>query len=736
MSEDPSPMPLDPLEAFEQVVRGHPGFRLREGQHRMARLVAATFADVTLGKVEPDEPVERAIAVIEAGTGVGKSLAYAAPAIATALARKTRVLISTATVALQEQLVNKDLPLLAQALDPLLAEPLRFALAKGRARYVCKFKLARLAEPSLDDEMADLLEEAESEESDAGNALRTDQDERRRLYQRLTQELADGQWDGDRDTLATPPDPLDWIPIAAEASTCTNRHCPVFSSCSYFERRKALVGAQVIVANHDLLLSSLDARLLPEPDQCLLVLDEAHHLPAVALDQFAARMSLTRLGWIDRLANRARKVGLTLQVSDAATLPERGAQLRQAIDEVARLVLQVYEAEWQRGLPPPQAPGSRGYTAPWRVRVPRGQLPEAFHAPLQAALLAAEGFIDTVGAIARVLRAELRDKPDEARRLAALYAQVGQLTPRLEGAHATLAWLLRAGEDAERDAASPVVAKWFTRNDNGGWVHLTAHASPVLPGPALRERLWSQARGAVLTSATLNAQSGFDFFLAESGLDADDAVTTLRVDSPFDYAAQGRLSTGTTRADPRQPQDYAREVTALLRHDLQAVRRGALVLFTSREQMRIAVEALTPAERDWVLVQNEWPRARLLQRHREAVAAGQRSVIFGMQSFGEGLDLPGAECEHLFITKLPFAPPDDPVGEARAEWLRARGRDPFNELVVPATAMRLAQWMGRAIRTEVDEAQVVCYDRRLSATAYGRRILAALPPFARQERNN
>ena len=152
--------------------------------------------------------------------------------------------------------------------------------------------------------------------------------------------------------------------------------------------------------------------------------------------------------------------------------------------------------------------------------------------------------------------------------------------------------------------------------------------------------------------------------------------------------------------------------------------------------MRIAVEALTPAERDWVLVQNEWPRARLLQRHREAVAAGQRSVIFGMQSFGEGLDLPGAECEHLFITKLPFAPPDDPVGEARAEWLRARGRDPFNELVVPATAMRLAQWMGRAIRTETDEAQVVCYDRRLSATAYGRRILAALPPFARQERNN
>ena len=133
-------------------------------------------------------------------------------------------------------------------------------------------------------------------------------------------------------------------------------------------------------------------------------------------------------------------------------------------------------------------------------------------------------------------------------------------------------------------------------------------------------------------------------------------------------------------------------------------------------------------------MQTALPRQTLLARHREAVEMGEPSIIFGMQSFGEGLDLPGALCESLFITKLPFAPPDDPVGEARAEWLRSSGRNPFNELVVPATAIRLAQWVGRAIRTEEDQAHVYCYDRRLTGTSYGQLLIKSLPPFTLQRR--
>ena len=171
-----------------------------------------------------------------------------------------------------------------------------------------------------------------------------------------------------------------------------------------------------------------------------------------------------------------------------------------------------------------------------------------------------------------------------------------------------------------------------------------------------------------------------------------------------------------------------------LLHDLSQVQAGALVLFTSRDQMRQAVDALPTAMRSQVLVQTAMPRAMLLADHRQRVEQGLPSIIFGMQSFGEGLDLPGALCESLFITKLPFAPPDDPVGEARAEWLRSSGRNPFNELVVPATAIRLAQWVGRAIRTEEDQAHVYCYDRRLTGTSYGQLLIKGLPPFTLQRR--
>ena len=204
--------------------------------------------------------------------------------------------------------------------------------------------------------------------------------------------------------------------------------------------------------------------------------------------------------------------------------------------------------------------------------------------------------------------------------------------------------------------------------------------------------------------------------------------------SPFNYAAQGTLIAAETQADPKNAAQFTAEMVEALLNDLARVEYGALVLFTSREQMRQAVDALATVMRPLVLVQNQLPRTQLLARHRERVAAGEPSIIFGMQSFGEGLDLPGRLCESVFITKLPFAPPDDPVGETRAEWLRAVGRDPFSELVVPATAIRLAQWAGRAIRTEEDQAHVYCYDKRLTRTSYGQRLLKGLPPFTLERR--
>jgi ATP-dependent DNA helicase DinG len=711
------------LKSFDDVVGAMPGFRNRGGQRKMAAQVAQTFSQAQLGKIDEGAPEPtRSIAVVQAGTGVGKSLAYSIPAISMALSRGTRVLISTATVALQEQLVNKDLPALAQQLE----QPFKFALAKGRGRFVCKLKLERLASTgeAQDEDLDDLFAEEKAQAQSRAARPAQELEARMQFYKSMANALATQAWDGDRDSLETPPEAEAWSPVAAESSSCTGKHCPAFSHCVYDERRKDLVAAQVIVANHDLLLSSLGARLLPELDNCLLVLDEAHHLPATALGQFAGEMDLSRLGWIDKLTSRALRVNTMVEVEELADLPAHASQLRQQMQELARLVMELYGDSLK---------GQKDSWGPARVRAPRGMLPEPLLEPLGRVAHHANSFLDALRAISKALRAAIKDNPEEARRLSTAYAQVGALAPRLESVYDTAQLLMQQpAEDADNSRVPN--AKWFTLETDGEYIVVKAHASPILPGATLRHHLWSQVRGAVLTSATLTSCGQFDFFLREAGLHDDAAVTTLEVPSPFDYARQGTLVARETVADPKEATRFTQEMVDALLGDLSRVQAGALVLFTSREQMRLAVDALSTAMRSQVLVQTAMPRALLLARHRDAVELGEPSIIFGMQSFGEGLDLPGALCESLFITKLPFAPPDDPVGEARAEWLRSSGRNPFNELVVPATAIRLAQWVGRAIRTEEDQAHVYCYDRRLVNTSYGQQLLKGLPPFALQRR--
>jgi ATP-dependent DNA helicase DinG len=273
-------------------------------------------------------------------------------------------------------------------------------------------------------------------------------------------------------------------------------------------------------------------------------------------------------------------------------------------------------------------------------------------------------------------------------------------------------------------------AKWLKSDTSSGLVFLTAHACPIVPGDLLRHSLWSKVRGAVVTSATLTSCGSFDYFLKEAGLVNNPNVSTLEVESPFNYRTQGELIVVETTADPKNAEAYTQEMVGELMNDLGQVEHGALVLFTSRVQMKAAVDALSATLQSVVLVQGQMARTKLLGAHQARVEAGLPSIIFGLQSFGEGLDLPGELCETVFITKLPFNPPSDPVEEARSEWLKSIGRDPFAELVVPATGIKLLQWTGRAIRTEDDHATVICYDRRLLRMAFGRRMLNGLPPYA------
>lgn len=717
------PHPIETLafDAFEQFVQVHSGFRPRPGQVAMARAVAKTLSSGDLGK--GDGLPQRAIAVIQAGTGVGKSVAYSVPAIVCALERQTRVLISTGTVSLQEQLVNKDLPMIADALlaAGIVERPVRVVLAKGRGRYLCPLKLNRLigvgdsSGSDLDLE-ADLFA-AEATERGAAAPVRGGNGpgvvELGQLRD-IAAQLAAGHWAGDNDSLATPPEGRLWGMVAADRHSCTNRRCPHFHECPYFKARKRVAEADVIVVNHDLLLSSVSTRLLPDLSDSLVVFDEGHNLPEVAAGQFAAVMDLTRQKWVGQLASRLEKACRILKLRDA----EHVAELCRPI----HMTLQSLYAQAVERVDLKANPGTEV-----SIRFENGVLPEGFREAL--ARLDAHGrtLSELMARVSSEMTLVIKEEdggvlsPTDRQRIKDLYGAIGVLAPRVTQCVEAATLALEAGPVPK--------ALWLLAREHNGFVEVAFHASPLHPGPLLLQHIWSRARSVVVTSATLQSCGSFDFFLHESGLGALEETQALAVPTPFDYARQGRLVVRATASDPKQRDAFERESNALLVADLKHVRRGALVLFASRAHMNAALAALPSALKDQVLVQGQLSRTRLLEQHRQRVDAGQASIVLGLQSFGEGLDLPGAYCEWLFIAKLPFAPPTDPLGEARAEWLKSTGKDAFGLLVVPQTSMRLCQWAGRAIRTEDDQATIVCYDKRLTGTAYGRRILGGLPPF-------
>ncbi|WP_245638620.1 ATP-dependent DNA helicase DinG [Hydrogenophaga palleronii] len=740
------------LAAFDHVVAHASGYRARPGQREMAAHIAHTLSGVSLGDgaVASDAPLPaRGIAVVQAGTGVGKSAAYASTVIPLALAQQKRVIISTATVALQEQLIAKDLPALATTLP----QPFSYALAKGRGRYVCRLKLDQLS--GGDAASADLFESDDTagaaDASAAGIAAQAVASaaaaarwqERAVQYTAWAEALDSGSWDGDRDRLDDPPEGALWAPVAAERHTCTARHCPSYNSCSYYQARARLAQAQVIVVNHDLLLSTLGLHALPAPQDCYLVFDEAHHLGSVAQGQFTASMDLMRGHWLDKLPRAVDEVATALEHTPTIDVAAFTKELKSAQNELARLAMQRIgslpgwlDMTGRNGNAAARARTGAGFDtagAPVVDRFEGGALPAEWHEVVAKLHANASSLLKVFEALATQLKANARDNPGDAARCAKLYSRLGVLAPRLQSAQETATyWMQEAGD------GQPPLAKWLEAGISHGLVTLTAHACPLQPGSLLRNHLWNQVRAAVVTSASLTTCGTFDHFLHESGLAWDGAVAAREVQSPFDHARQGRLVVVQTQADPKDVDGYTREMLALLMADLREVQRGALVLFTSRAQMRQAQNLLERGEhgalRERVLVQGEASRTVLLRRHAERVAEGQPSVLFGLQSFGEGLDLPGELCEWVFITKLPFASPSDPVGQARADWLKSQGRDPFSELVVPATGARLLQWTGRALRTESDEAVVVCYDGRLLRQSYGRRMLKGLPPYRLQRR--
>ncbi|QLF92606.1 ATP-dependent DNA helicase DinG [Pseudomonas sp. ABC1] len=691
------------------------GLKPRYGQ----RLMIAEVAKV-LGAIKHDDEGRRdgepAVVAVEAGTGTGKTVAYSLAAIPTAKMAGKRLVIATATVALQEQIVHKDLP------DLMRNSGLNFsfALAKGRGRYLCLSKLDILSqEGQAQSATAQLFEE---------EGFRIDVDERsQKLFGSMIEKLAGNRWDGDRDSWPQELEDTDWARLTTDHSQCTGRHCPNFQQCAFYKAREGMTKVDVIVTNHDMVLADLalgGGAVLPDPRDTLYVFDEGHHLPDKAIGHFA---HFTRLrstaDWLAQIEkNMTKLLAQNPLPGDFGRLVEGLPELARDLRTQVQFMFSACEqlADFKAG------EDMDGRERP-RHRFIGGVVPEHL---IELGIELKKGFgklTDLFTRLAELLKEAMDGEAGggiASHQAEEWYPLFGSLLTRSQGN-----WELWGAFTCEDPEGSPPMARWLTLADSGALFDIEVNASPILAAETLRRNLWNVAYGSLVTSATLTALNTFDRFRMRAGLPK--AAVTAVVPSPFRHAEAGVLRVPDLKADPR---DATAHTAAIIRELPRLVEgaRGTLVLFSSRKQMQDVFDGL---ERDWrrrVLIQGNLSKQETLNKHKARVDDGEPSVLFGLASFAEGVDLPGAYCEHVVIAKIPFAVPDDPVEAALAEWIEARGGNPFMEIAVPDASLRLVQACGRLLRTEEDRGDITLLDRRVVTQRYGRAILDALPPFRRQ----
>jgi len=600
--------------------------------------------------------------LIEAPTGTGKSLGYLLPGLASALVDDRLLVIATATASLQDQLA-KDIPLLSDAFVACGMPPIRMAVAKGRERHVCPLRLQDATS------VKDMFEG----EDDA-------------VLDMISDRFAGKRWNGLRDTLPVPVSVLQWKRINNTANTCAGKRCALYEECPYYLTQEAIRQAHVVITNHDYLLSCL-AHIPSSPlaaEGTMYVFDEAHHLPPKMLSTFARRLDLG--SFPDELLSSV----LPLCAEHRRTIELSAASAKARWDESSAMLT--------------AALGSKGM-----CRFPLGKPPEAIAEVLAELLKEVSGLksgLDNAKDSFRTNRS-MSSKPRAQNALLDIGdMKFGQLIGEIEAARSCLS-------DFSSDAE---IARWVTRG-----LGPVLCCSPFDSAGIAKRHVWPVVKTAVLTSATLTTLGSFNATLRNLGLPQETSV--LRLSSPFDYT-QSRVVVprlapdGTAKAHARLVKAYVAEKGVRA-----AGHVGVLVYFTSRKLMNECYEYLPEHERSMVLLQGQWQPSAMIAEHRRRIDDGAKSIIFGLDTLGEGIDLPGRYCSLVLISRLPFPSPDDPVIATHAEFLSAKGLDPFRMLTLPKAGLKFAQVCGRLVRREGDGGDIVVLDQRIVTKRYGMSLL-------------
>ncbi|MDG2472701.1 MAG: ATP-dependent DNA helicase DinG [Pseudomonadales bacterium] len=684
-------------------------FKPRRGQRNMIAVIAKALAAVAFdNEGERQSDYHEHVCLVEAGTGTGKTVAYSIAAIILAKALQKKLVISTATVTLQEQLITRDLPNLQTTSELEFS----FAIAKGRQRYFCLSKASmRLKDADQASSAQGLFPDEEVRLSDRSLAQVT-------LLERA---FSTSTWDGDRDNWEQAIPQEDWSLVAADRASCSGKKCPHYQGCALFSARDDVRSADVLVANHDLVLADLatgGGNVLPEPQDTIYVFDEAHHLPSKSQNHLSRHISIDaeRRRVVTTQKTMARVKKLFPKHTDLHRTIKTVAQIDEALDASLVNVLPLLEQVFQQQ--------SHLLNSSDELRFSHGVVPLTLRSVFQEL---GQCYSLKSGVLQKasdyVLGAFSDQRDNEQANKEALYGVLGELINSCDSAH-----LLCSDYATEDHKTAIPTARWLHQLNSDRAFDVSIYTAPLSAADTLNRLLWKHCFAAILTSATLAALGHFDHFIQQIGTGEPDRAFKILGDLNF---ADSVFHVPKMRSDPTQAELHTEEIIQLL-PELLADDGGTLVLFSSRRQLQAVYDGLEGGLRQSILLQGERSKQYLIHQHKEAVDVGTNSVLFGLASFAEGLDLPGNYCRQVIIAKLPFAVPDSPIDEALGEWVESKGGNSFWDIAVPNASLRLLQACGRLLRGESDQGRVTLLDRRILTKSYGKQLLASLPPFEKQ----